>query len=65
MNTPSKKPARRTRAKPEDTQIVGFRLPQAMAREVKTEASHRGVLLKDLFVELWEQYKRQRKDERN
>lgn len=44
-----------------ETQIIGFRLPQALAREVKVEATQRGISLKDLFAEIWDQYKGQRK----
>jgi len=42
------------------TQIIGFRLSQDLAREVKAEAAHRGMKLTRLFEELWEQYRRRR-----
>ncbi len=41
----------------DDTQVVGFRLPRELAREVKTEASRSGVKLNRLFVKIWGQYK--------
>jgi len=40
-----------------DTQVVGFRLPRELAREVKTEASRSGVKLNRVFVKILEQYK--------
>ncbi len=40
-----------------ETQIIGFRLPKDLAREVKVEATQRGISLKKLFAELWDQYK--------
>lgn len=45
----------------EQTQIIGFRLPQATAREVKSEAARRGLRLNDFFTELWEEYQRRRR----
>lgn len=39
------------------SQVVGFRLSQATAREVKSEAAKRGMKLNELFEELWAQYK--------
>lgn len=49
---PAKKRAKRDKVQG-DTQIVGFRLPQALAREVKAEAENRGITLRALFTELW------------
>ncbi len=45
------------------SQIVGFRLPPALAREVKTEAARRGLKLNALFEELWESYVRSARKE--
>lgn len=39
------------------SQVVGFRLSQITAREVKLEAAKRGIKLNQLFEELWAQYK--------
>lgn len=41
-----------------ETQIIGFRLPKALAAAVKTEAARRGLPLNTLFAELWELYER-------
>ena len=38
--------------------IVGFSLPPRLAQEVKAEAAGRDLSLKDLFLEIWEHYKR-------
>jgi hypothetical protein len=40
------------------TQIIGFRLGQSLAREVKAEAAQRGLKLARLFEELWEDYRK-------
>jgi hypothetical protein len=42
------------------TQIIGFRLSQELAREVKAEAGRRGMRLARLFEELWDDYRRRR-----
>lgn len=45
-------------AKSDDkTQIVGIRMTPALAQEVKMEATKRGITLKALFAELWENRK--------
>lgn len=50
-----------TRKKPRRADvIIGFRLPQALAQEVKAEAARRGVKLNALFQELWADYRRRR-----
>lgn len=62
MDTPDKPKRRGGRPKSNDnTQIIGFRLPKDMALEVKLEATERRIALKDLFAEMWERYKKQRK----
>lgn len=53
MSTP--KPAVRT----PNSRIIGLRLPLEIVREVKTEAARREMKLNDLFVELWEAYRKQ------
>ncbi|HEY3536657.1 MAG TPA: hypothetical protein VGL01_04430 [Trinickia sp.] len=40
------------------TQIVGIRMTPALAQEVKMEATKRGITLKTLFAELWDDRKR-------
>ncbi|MCF2132964.1 MULTISPECIES: hypothetical protein [Mycetohabitans] len=48
----------RKNAKNDDkTQIVGIRMTPALAQEVKMEATKRGITLKVLFAELWENRK--------
>jgi len=44
------------------TQIIGFRLPLALAREVKAEAGRRGMKLNELLAELWAEYRHRRRD---
>jgi hypothetical protein len=62
MNTSPDPVERRNRAKKDSgTQIVGFRMPPSLAHDVKMEASRRGLSLKALFVEMWDQYNRQAK----
>ena len=38
--------------------IIGFSLPPDLAREVKAEAAKRDLSLRQLFEELWEQYRK-------
>ncbi len=45
-----------------ETQVVGFRLPRAFARELKAEAGRRGLKLNELFAELWKDYKSKNTD---
>lgn len=52
--------AQALRAKREDSQVVGFRIPQDLARDVKAEAGRRGLKLNQLFAEMWELYKKQK-----
>lgn len=40
-----------------ETQIVGIRMTPELARDVKMEATQRGMTLKALFAELWESHK--------
>jgi hypothetical protein len=40
--------------------MIGFSLNPAMAVEVKAEAEKRGILLKELFAEMWHLYKNSR-----
>jgi hypothetical protein len=40
-----------------ETQIVGIRMPPALAQEFKMEAARRGITLAVLFAELWKNYK--------
>jgi hypothetical protein len=56
MTTPEKSTQQRR-------QIVGFSLPPERAREVKQEAARRGLMLRQLFEELWELYKAQPRKE--
>lgn len=42
----------------DDTQIVGIRMSPALAQELKLEATKRGLTLKALFAEMWENHKR-------
>jgi hypothetical protein len=44
----------------EDSSIIGFRLPKAVAQAVKVEATQRELALNALFVEMWELYTRQK-----
>jgi hypothetical protein len=44
----------------EASSIIGFRLPKAVAQEVKVEASKRNLALNALFVEMWELYTKQK-----
>lgn len=39
-----------------ERQIVGISLAPQLAREVKAEAGRRGLSLRALFEEIWEQY---------
>jgi hypothetical protein len=55
----------RPRKEQSDSKIIGFRLPLDLAREVKMEASQRGMKLNDLFAELWAQHKNQLKRQSN
>lgn len=55
MTTP--KEVRKNAKNDGDTQIVGIRMSPALAHEVKMEATKRGITLKVLFAELWEDYK--------
>lgn len=41
-----------------DRQIVGFSLSPKTARAVKTEAAKRGISLRKLFEEMWENYEK-------
>lgn len=41
-----------------ETQIIGIRMTPQLAQEVKLEATRRGMTLKSLFAEIWENYKR-------
>lgn len=41
----------------DNRQIIGFSLPLELASEVKAEAAKRGISLRDLFVEIWKNYK--------
>jgi len=41
-----------------DRQIVGFSLSPQTARAVKTEAARRGISLRKLFEEMWENYEK-------
>ncbi|WP_250504686.1 hypothetical protein [Caballeronia sp. AZ7_KS35] len=45
----------------DDTQIVGIRMTPALAQELKLEATKRGMTLKALFAEMWENHKRRPK----
>jgi len=49
-----------TQAAPQrsDRQIVGFSLSPQTARAVKTEAARRGISLRKLFEEMWENYEK-------
>jgi len=49
------KPARRTEAAA--SQIIGFRLPVAVAKAIKVEAARRQVPLNSLLIEMWELYR--------
>lgn len=44
----------------QDSQIVGIRIPIALARDVKAEAARRGLKLNQLFGEMWDLYKKQK-----
>lgn len=48
----TQKPTERNR------QILGFSLPPELAREVKAEAAQRGLSLRRLFQELWQDYRK-------
>ena len=37
------------------SQIVGFRIPGGLAREIKSEAARRGLKLNQLLVEMWKE----------
>lgn len=39
-------------------QIVGFSLDPDMARDVKADAARKGLSLKKLFEEIWQNYKK-------
>ncbi|MFM0350865.1 hypothetical protein [Paraburkholderia sp. RL17-347-BIC-D] len=59
MDATQKPKAVRRYAKSDDnTQIVGFRMTPELAHEVKLEATSRGMTLKALFAEMWENHKR-------
>ena len=45
----------------EDSQIIGFRVPRALARDIKAEAAKRGLKLNSLLVEMWYIYKKNKK----
>jgi hypothetical protein len=45
-------------------QIVGFSLSPARAAEVKVEAAQRRIPLRTLFEEMWELYKKHKKNEK-
>jgi len=47
-------------ASKDDSQVVGFRIPQLLARDVKAEAGKRGLKLNQLFAEMWELYRKQK-----
>jgi len=49
-----------SRASKDDSQVVGFRIPQPLARDVKAEAGKRGLKLNQLFAELWDLYRKQK-----
>ena len=44
----------------DNRQIVGFSLSPELARDVKTEAARRGVSLRKLFEEMWNDYDKNR-----
>jgi hypothetical protein len=41
-----------------DSRIIGFRLPTALASDVKAEAGRRQISLRKLFEEMWELYQK-------
>ena len=43
------------------TQIVGFRISKALARDIKSEAAKRGLKLNQLLSEMWQLYKKHKK----
>lgn len=49
------KPTRRTEVAA--SQIIGFRLPMAVAKAIKVEAARRQVPLNGLLIEMWELYR--------
>jgi hypothetical protein len=50
-----KKPSRRTETG--DSQIIGFRMPKAIAQAIKVEAARRQVPLNRLLAEMWKLYR--------
>jgi len=44
----------------ETSQVVGFRIPKRLARELKAEAAKRGLKLNQLLAEMWELYKKRK-----
>lgn len=48
----TKKPHNKSNA-----QIIGFRLPEFLAKAVKVEAARRQLPLNKLFVEIWDLYR--------
>lgn len=49
---------------PRNRRIVGFSLSPEMAGEVKAEAGRRGISLRKLFEELWQNYEKQPSDKK-
>jgi hypothetical protein len=45
------------RARQNDSQIIGFRLPIPTAKAVKIEAARRRIPLNALLVEMWQLYR--------
>ncbi len=57
-------PSSRKRLPQRETQIIGFRLPKELAKQVKEESARRGIPLNALFDEIWSLYKSTGKPER-
>ena len=55
MKGPSK-----TSPPPDQTAVLGFRLPRSIIRAVKIEAAKRDLHLNALFEEMWAAYERRR-----
>jgi len=55
--------ARKRAVARESTQIVGIRLPVQVAAAFKKEAAGQNVRLNELFQEMWEMYRREKRKE--
>lgn len=48
-----------------ESQIIGFRLPRQLAKDIKIEAVRRQIPLNGLLAEMWDMYRDRKRERRN